>query len=52
MSNDDSNDSADEASKPRATDKADEAMRDGARRVRAAIARESAAAMVGATATP
>ena len=43
-SNDDSNDSADKASKPRATDKADKATRDGARRVRATIARKSALA--------
>ena len=43
-SNDNSDDSADKASKPRVTDKANEATRDGARRVRAAIARESALA--------
>ena len=40
-SDDNSDDSANETSKPRATDKADKATRDGARRVRAAIARES-----------
>ena len=40
----DSDDSANKASKPRATDKADEATRDGTRHVRAAIARESALA--------
>ena len=43
-SDDDSDDSANEASKPRATDKADEATQDGARHVRAAIARKSALA--------
>ncbi len=43
-SDDDSDDSANEASKPRATDKADKATRDGARHVRAAIARKSALA--------
>ena len=43
-SNDDSDDSANETSKPRATDKAKEATRDGARHVCAAIAYESALA--------
>ncbi len=43
-SDDNSDDSANEASKPRATNKADEATRDGARHVRAAIARKSALA--------
>ncbi len=43
-SDDYSNDSANEASKPRATDKADEATRDGARHICAAIARKSALA--------
>ena len=42
---DDFNDSADKAAKPRATDKADEATRDCARRVRVAVAHESAMAM-------
>ncbi len=44
-SDDDSDDSAYEASKPRATDKANKATWNGARRVRAAIAHESALAM-------
>ena len=43
-SDDDSNDTANKASKPRATNKANEATRDNARYVRAAIARKSALA--------
>ncbi len=43
-SDDDSANSADEAAKPRATDKADKATGVCARRVRAAITRESAMA--------
>jgi len=44
-SDDNSDDSADKVKKPRATDKADEATRDCARRVRVAVARNSAMAM-------
>ena len=40
-SDDNSDDSVDKASKPRATDKANKATRDGTRCVRAAITRES-----------
>ncbi len=44
-SDDNSDDSADKVEKPRATDKADEATRDCARRVCVAVARNSAMAM-------
>jgi hypothetical protein len=43
-SNDDSNDTANKAVKPRATDKANEATWDNARHVRRAIARKRALA--------